>query len=465
MKFQVSQRPLVATISAYLVILTSIILLYFSQTLFPRETYQNLIAETSKYDLVNSEVVTRAPTGWGADRATECLSLGMGLKPVSSSEILLNYYPNIKGSYNPCEGLIAWSSGQSTDFEFTSYARYWHGHSEILRWGTLLFGVPVVRALLALILISLYFILGITIYRTLKNAVPFAPQLTIIALLVSYYLSGAIDLHNSMTHVLSEITILIMSIISLRLINGTHIRVFSFGFAMGGAYVTTSYMINPQSIPVAIISWSVIPLLIGAKKSQKEHFLIWRRFCFLFSGIMAGYIALWMSKWILIDLLTSYPIWNDVLSQAQYRSSQSVTDLSSGVSANLSFAQNLPAPIQAILANMLALGIKIWDPRFASLYGLLLILIVLMILFVYLKSQRIRVNFNNTESIPARQLIYANTTSLLCLFGWYAFMAQHSFDHATYTYRSLSLWTSGLILSIGSSLVCSRTIRRTSNEA
>jgi uncharacterized membrane protein len=39
--------------------------------------------------------------------------------------------------------------------------------------------------------------------------------------------------------------------------------------------------------------------------------------------------------------------------------------------------------------------------------------------------------------------------SLVSVLVWYIFLTQHSFDHATYTYRSLAIVLSGLPLIIG----------------
>jgi hypothetical protein len=385
----------------------------------------------------------------------------MGLRETTFSERLLNFYPNQKDTYNPCTGLMEWSAGNENQYLFVPYARYWHGHSEILRWLTLFFGVAVTRALLATLLIGLYFLLGFQIYKLLKSKIPFVIQTTLTALLGAFYFSGSIDLQNSMTHLLSEISLILIAIVSLKILLNEKRNALVWGFSIGGVYVTTSYMINPQSIPVVIISWALIPILISNGIHRIQTFNLWKRFANLIVGVGAGYLSLWVTKWVLIDLLTSFPIWDDVRSQAAHRSSQSVSDLSAGVSTHLEFAANLPASLQAIVANLTALGIKIWDPRFGSITGPLLLSVVVLLGILLMNRRLNEFGAINSEKIvnSSKQIAAANVLSLSILLTWYSFMAQHSFDHATYTYRSLAYFVSGLVFSIMVSISLKKTLR------
>jgi hypothetical protein len=75
-------------------VLIAILLLYSSQFFFPANTYRESLQSAFQNDLIASNVTERTPTGWGSDKATECLSLGMGLKQIDNfNELLLNFYP------------------------------------------------------------------------------------------------------------------------------------------------------------------------------------------------------------------------------------------------------------------------------------------------------------------------------------------------------------------------------------
>jgi len=47
-----------------------------------------------------------------------------------------------------------------------------------------------------------------------------------------------------------------------------------------------------------------------------------------------------------------------------------------------------------------------------------------------------------------RNLLVLNTASLFFLLFWYAGLAQHSYDHATYTFRSIPIWFGGIFASL-----------------
>lgn len=454
MKFHKLVRFSLKSFCIFGIIFTSTIIFYSSNSLFPTETYRKLLIAAYESNLINTQVTERAPAGWGADKATECLTLGLGLSNSKFQERLLDFFPNGKGSYNPCVGVIAWATNND-EFQYVSYARYWHVHSEILRWLVLIFGVSGTRAMLAMLILSsclyLCFIISNLVNSKSRSRLIIFP----LALGIMYFFSGLFDIQASMTHALSELTILLIIISSLRILSpANRSSPYFCGFAMGGIYVVSSYMINPQSIPVAILTWGLIPLMLFTTKSQEEAVLIWKRALHLFLGIGVGYLTLWFSKWIAIDLLTEYPIWNDVASQAEHRSSQDVSSLSVGVGKHLRFADDLPASVQSVIANFSALAIRVWDPRHSNVWALVIILLLvstgLLGLKKFLARELNQIGFSKgaTFSLSSRirHSTYALLASFVLLVIWYTSLAQHSFDHSTYTYRSLSYLVSGTLL-------------------
>lgn len=447
MKFHRIFRLVSGLAIAHTLVLSLIIALYFSQYIFPAEEYKQQIKISATYKFLTSDVTQRAPGGWGSDKATECLSLGMGLNSSGSlGGLLLNFYPNQNKTYNPCSGLIGWSNDDSSSFQFQTYARYWHGHSEVIRWLVYLFGIPISRSIFALAigiaLIILWKRTKLTLSDSVKN-----PSLTTTLLLGSYaFLVGLIDLPLSMTHLLSETFIVVIAILSLSILQTNNRYKIAFsGYLMGGIYVVICYMINPQSIPPAILTWSVIPIVLSKTKKISE---VLKNFCILITSIVIGFIGLWITKWVLISLLTDYDIWEEVRNQALHRASHNPDSLSPGVAQHLDTFSSLPTFAQAIFANCAALVSKVFDPRFSNpILGYLLLMFLLVICVKFLWDRR-RIHLSKTSSSQNGQFKEVTLLWLMSLASvliWYVFLTQHSFDHATYTFRSLAIVVSGFI--------------------
>ena len=376
----------------------------------------------------------------------------MGLTNVKSpSDLLMNFHPNSRETYNPCGGLYSWTFDKSSEFEFQSYARYWHGHAEIIRWLVFFLGLPIARSFLWLIMFYFLFQLGSQLTRDINAQQVRSGIWGLFAVGIYAFFAGLPDLHTSMTHLLSEISIIIIALISYKLLqHQSKSHLILSGFAMGGAYVCTSYMINPQSIPPAILVWASIPLILRTGSVIP----LLKKTILLISSFIFGFVTLWISKWVLIDQTTSYDIWKEVRSQALHRSSHSVTSLSDGVARHLSQFDSFPASIQAILANLAALVSKVYDPRYSSPILLSVYAILCFGIFLFhMKIKKIQKGSLGSDLNISHSLVIASVftwiLSLVSVFVWYIFLTQHSFDHATYTYRSLAIVLSGLPLIIG----------------
>jgi uncharacterized membrane protein len=132
--------------------------------------------------------------------------------------------------------------------------------------------------------------------------------------------------------------------------------------------------------------------------------------------------------------------------QLAHRTSHSSASLSTGVGEHLRFADSLPAFLQSWVANIATFMIHISDPRYSSIFFQILIVIILLFLLilpVLLLFSIPKKQTNNLKSVLALNLI-----SFTILFGWYAVLAQHSYDHATYTFRSLVFWFGGFAASL-----------------
>ena len=132
-----------------LLLLSTYFGIYSSRVVFPEEAYLSKISKMYDSGLVEADVTSRSPTGWLTDKATECLSLGVGLeKKPKFGELFLDSYANPSTGYNPCGGLVSLSNGETQSIKTASYSRYWHGHATITQWAIFFLGLPLLKNLI-----------------------------------------------------------------------------------------------------------------------------------------------------------------------------------------------------------------------------------------------------------------------------------------------------------------------------
>jgi hypothetical protein len=415
--------------------------LYSSRLLFPSELYNSKIKILHSTGLVTGDVTTRAPTGWLSDKATECLSLGVGSQNIDRfGDIFLDNYTNPMNTYNPCEGILI-NSGESAVIGVTdSYARYWHGHAVITQWLIMLIGLPSLRNLIWAL--NIFLIIYIGIGKTGGDKKNKFKGIGLSFVLPYFLFADIADLHTSITHVYASIFALLTLLIFLKYFYRSRVHQLQTGFLLGSIYCFVLYGLSPQSIPVILLSWGTVSLLLNNFSAKK----VLQNFSIFIYGWTIGYLLTFITKWILVGVFTNFNIWDNVFKQFLYRTSQSGTNLSEGVGRHLEFAHNFPSFIQSWIANISTLLIHIIDPRYSSL-----LLVLIFIIFVFILTILIFKNLAKCYTANPRNyqnIMLINLASLLFLLGWYAILAQHSFDHATYTYRSLVIWLGGLIGSL-----------------
>jgi hypothetical protein len=200
--------------------------------------------------------------------------------------------------------------------------------------------------------------------------------------------------------------------------------------------------LSPQSIPVAIISWVGIFLIFN----EVSFKIVIRKISSFLIGWIFGYLSTFISKWVIVSLLTDFPIWENARAQLIHRSSQTSDALSDGVGVHLLFAKDFPAFIQSWIANLSTFMIHLLDPRYSSIILILLVagffvLTIAILVFRFISEWKISYLF-------VRNLLVLNSASVFFLLFWYAGLAQHSYDHATYTFRSIPIWFGGILASL-----------------
>jgi hypothetical protein len=406
--------------------------------LFPNDVYNSKVKLLYSSGLIAYDVTTRAPTGWLSDKGTECLSLGVGSQKIDRfGDIFLDNYTNPEKTYNPCAGILI-NSGNSTESGITdSYARYWHGHAVITQWLVMLIGLPSLRNMMWVL--NIFLIIFIAIGRTEGKAKYTFKGIGLSFILPYFLFADIADLHTSITHVYASILTLLTLVIYLKYFSQRKINQLQSSFLLGSVYCFVLYGLSPQSIPVILLSWGALSLILNRVPAKK---VIQNTFIFIY-GWTIGYMLTFITKWILVDIFTNFNIWGNVRNQLLYRSSQTSDSLSEGVGRHLEFAQNFPAFIQSWIANISAFLIHVIDPRYSSLVVVLVAIGFVMLFSLLIVKSFIRCYIESTDYFNSIAIV--NLSSLFFLLGWYAMLAQHSFDHATYTYRSLVIWLGGLI--------------------
>lgn len=419
-----------------------------TRNLLPLDDMKQQITLAAEKGLISSEVTGRSPAGWGVDHATECLTLGLGLGRGELGEQLSDRFISSKTTFNPCVGLIQSSTDVTTETYTESYARYWHGHAVLSQWLIYFLGLPIFRNLLSIVALFLL-ILNFSAIEKIRNENNLLPKLYSFLLLGPFVILGDwADVYASIPHILANIGCMgITLIFSRSLDNSKNQNLFYSGLILGSVYNFVLFMLSPQSIPIMLLTWVLLPRIMSGRNIRTESV----KFSVFFVGILFGYIATWIGKWILVAQLTDIDIFGNVLGQAVHRTNTNISSLSSGVSLNLDFISGAPVFVQSIFANITALGIHIADPRYSSEYYFAILgLIFLVFIFQFFQ------NFIQlSESQRKLNYLYfgALAFSTFVLLIWYSILGQHSFDHATYTYRSLAILLGGYMCVLGSVII------------
>ena len=172
------------------------------------------------------------------------------------------------------------------------------------------------------------------------------------------------------------------------------------------------------TVPIVTLG---IPLLIYAMTENKENstykkfYLEILKCCILWA---VGYLGVWITKWILVDLVYNKKLISSVIEQAKYRTT------------NLANKRTL---LDIIKQNLSIIRLQFF-------WALIITIILLVIKIVKIKDLK-RIVFNYKEMV-----IYL---CIGCLgIVWYLALKQHSYQHFFFTYRNLWLISTGVLLSV-----------------
>ena len=302
------------------------------------------------------------------------------------------------------------------------YPRYWHGYLTVLKPLLVFLDLAQIRKLLFVTFIALLALVSILLAKedgTLAGVV----------MATSFATFNIAVMINSLPLAACPFIALAASLFVLRTTKGrAHTLhedslwwVIPF-FVIGCLTAFFDFLCTPiitLGVPLAI-------LLYRSKKERRQDTLRCVAGAFLLCASWAlGYVALFVSKWVVASLLTGEDVIADGLMKVAERSSERANE-----KADVGSIDRL----QAVVRN-----VKLAFPKWSVLVAaIVVIVIVATAVYLYRKNHR---RPNLWWTLPL-------CLTALLPYVWYLFAANHSYQHASFTYRAqlLSVLCVGLIL-------------------
>jgi hypothetical protein len=370
------------------------------------------------------------------------MNLRQNPEVMGKNKILSRFYESYlpdasnQNQFDPCAGLLEAINRQgdtAVTENLESYARNWWGISIFMQIGVALFGLASFKSYLYLIMISSGVLLYLRFSKEMKN------YLIGLFLLAPFVLTGDFqDLYNVAPYSLFTIQMFLFGIILLKTLKSKEnqlLRILMVSVLFGSVY-NFIFWFNFHLIITFLPSLIYLTLL--NKVPYRE---IMGKISVFLAGFTAGFIVTTLIKWLLGIVIYGGDIRDQIIKALGVRLSSGQSGLNAPLLSYTSGVDFLPVPIRAIVVNFMVYASKIIDPRST---GPVTIGVMLSILFA--TGLYIIRNKNFTFKTFKLYLLPAFPLFLIPLF-YYALTANHSFNHATLTYRALPL-SLGLMLSL-----------------
>ena len=329
-------------------------------------------------------------------------------------QVLDVYQPGYE-SGNPTESFILYEDGTKPLYT-TSYSRYWHGYLVILKPLLTVMGYLGIRGLNRILQTLLMLATAVILWRRhgLRPILPLAAA-------YGFLRPGAVAFSMQFSTVFypSMIAVLIMALFYDQVNKGNR---FLYLFLLVGIITNyldfLTYPIAGLGIPMGM--W--LCLSRGKSWQYQAKQVILGSMCWGF-----GYFGMWIGKWVIGSILLHKSIIADALTQAQFRSSSTVGDIT--VSRGLVILRNLYT----------GTGGRLW---------LFLLVPVIMLAMGLWQSKW------NWKKLALQIIPYLLVAAMP--FVWYAVMLNHSFVHHWFTYRGLA---ASVFAVVGIGVMCGDTER------
>lgn len=382
--------------------------------------------------------IERATTGWGIDYGTECVALSNGLlKPTEFREInpiLFRFYDSYlpygqnDGIFDPCAGLqkiISSDKIENLNFESISYARNWWGMSILIQISIVLFGLATAKTYLV---IGTIIAIAVFYYKFTHHIGNWKAGLFLLFPFI--FFSDFQELHNSFPYSVYTIQIFISAAIILSVIMGSN---FSYHSLFNKAIVLAAVYNFMFWFGLHIVITLVVSVMFLLLFQREKIAVVYGKILVYILGSVLGFLSTTVIKWIVSISIFGGEISESIKNSVRMRVSAGTEGLSGPLldySANFS---QMPIPIRTVVLNLMVFASKIIDPRNASVLGITLTLFSLVTITAW---SVYRYRLHTTLS---RVSIFWFLPILMIPFIYLGMTANHSFNHAVITYRSIPL--------------------------
>lgn len=420
------KQLLIIGISIFMSILIGFLLNFIAYTLPTERIEKHVLASASAFAEANPVIVSNS-IGGRLDGFTDALMLLTASHPNELpfyQESLLNTR-YVKDNLNPPQTLYymgtIWSQGVFDESEFLSldYARYWHGYLlalKILLQFVDYTGLRIVNA--GIVLLLIFFL-----WREYKKADERRYMIPVVSVLL-FLNPASIVLSLQFTGV--SIIMLCALIILVRykpffIEHSTGLLLFFTLLGCVTSYIDLlTYPLITLGIPLAYWGHS---MLIQKKISNRE---LATTFCVYGLAWIVGYLGMWLGKWSLATLLTDTNVFQAAYQAGIHRTSH-VTE-SSNIQYDISFLSVLKHNIR---------------------YCRVSIIVLLLAMSVYSIYQKYKKKY-------MYQFDLSQKWSFVCIallpLIWYFIFQNHSYIHAWFTFRTLSISVYIIVLLLVSSI-------------
>ncbi|SCW59718.1 hypothetical protein SAMN02910456_02074 [Ruminococcaceae bacterium YRB3002] len=385
-------------------------------------------ASSSVYD---KEGLTRLYIPWltstRMDNYTDAIMLSEaayhGDEPVISQALQSNYIYVTEPSLYSEPGYLNRMLEPSSDGTSAkvSYSRYWHGYLVLLKPILMIFDITGIRVINGLFQIVMLCLVLRELYLCMGTRRLFIPM--VITVLAINPLSTALNMQYATIYSIALMGIYV--IMHWKLYESINVwRVFLFIGVSVAFFDFLTYPLVSLGVPLIIV-------LCARNKDSIENIKT-VLLSSLFWGI--GYAFMWISKWVITDVLLGTNTINDAINQVMIRTVTDAYEETGIESGNI---------IDVIGYNVEAFR------DYLSL-GALILSIIVFVGYLVLTKKRFKIEENLLLSL----LLIA-----LMPFIWYTVLSNHSAIHFWMTYRNLAV----TILSLGAIMVKGISDRETSN--
>ena len=277
-----------------------------------------------------------------------------------------------------------------------NYGRYWHGYQVPLRLWLTVTDYSGIRLANALLLALLTLALDVLCWRRVSPAVALAMLLSLMMVLMPVVVPWSMQYSTCF---------IVMMMASCAVLAVKRVgRSLPLAAAMMAATGAITAFFDLLTTPMLTMGFPLVLYLLAYKPEKP-----WRVMLLLVVAWGVGYAGTWAAKWVVAGVITGEDVLSDAMRTARYRTVGRDTD-TTGI----------------VLVDLLKHYWAMATPLRAALLAA-----VLAVTMVVLRAM------SRSWRAMSRHLLMLAVAALPLL--WYALLAQHSFQHRWFTWRSMAV--------------------------